>query len=142
MQLIQDFKSFITRGNVVDLAVGIIMGTAFTAIVTSLVSDVIMPPIGWALGNIDFSNFYFDPTHHGYDSLDAARKAGAPVIAYGLLINAVIKFMVVAFAVFLLVQWVRRMEAKLNLEAKKAGPTADQQLLTEIRDLLKDQRKV
>ncbi len=137
MSLLNDFKAFITRGNVVDLAVGIIIGAAFTAIVNSLVSDIIMPPIGWAMGNIDFSNFYFDPTHGDYKNLDEARKAGAPVIAYGLLINNLIKFVIVAFAVFMLVRAVKKVEAKLKIEEKKAGPTLDQQLLTEIRDSLK-----
>lgn len=139
-KFLSDFKDFISRGNIVDLAVGIIIGTAFTAIVNSLVSDVLMPPIGWAAGNIDFSNFYYDPTHGHYDSLDAARKAGAPVVAYGLLINNIIKFLIVAFTVFLIVRAAKKAEEKLHIEGKKAGLTTDQSLLTEIRDLLKQQQ--
>lgn len=133
-----EFKSFVARGNVVDLAVGIIMGAAFTAIVNSLVSDIIMPPIGWAMGNIDFSNFYYNPTGQAFANIDDARKAGAPIIAYGLLINNIIKFFIVAFAVFMLVRWVRKIEHKLALDDKPpAAPTTDQKLLMEIRDLLK-----
>ncbi|MGE3769477.1 MAG: large conductance mechanosensitive channel protein MscL [Bdellovibrionales bacterium] len=139
--MFNEFKSFIARGNVIDLAVGIIMGAAFTAIVTSLVSDVIMPPIGWAMGGLDFSNYYWnpaDPLAANTMSLDDARKAGLPVVAYGAFINAIIKFAIVAFAVFFLVRAVTRLQKKLNLtKDKDAVLTPDQQLLTEIRDLLK-----
>lgn len=144
--MLNEFKAFIARGNVIDLAVGIIMGAAFTAIVTSLVQDVIMPPIGWLMGGIDFSNFFFDPrtiadsTVGGFNSLKEAKDAGAPVIAYGEFINAVIKFLIVSFAVFILVKNVNKLQAKLKLQAKDAPaePTAEAKLLTEIRDLLKN----
>lgn len=138
--LLNDFKAFVTRGNVVDLAVGIIIGAAFTAIVNSLVSDVIMPPIGWAMGNIDFSNFYYNPGGQEFASLDDARKAGAPVIAYGLLINNVIKFFIVALAVFLLVRWVKKIEHALAFDNKDPSYTTDQKLLMEIRDALKERK--
>jgi large conductance mechanosensitive channel len=140
--MFNEFKAFIARGNVIDLAVGIIMGAAFTAIVTSLVSDVIMPPIGWAMGGLDFSNYFFNPAdplnQTAYASLEEARKAGAPVVAYGAFINAIIKFMIVAAAVFILVKNVTKLQKKMNLvKDKDAVLTPDQQLLTEIRDLLK-----
>lgn len=144
--MFQEFKSFIARGNVIDLAVGIIMGAAFTAIVTSLVQDVIMPPIGWAMGGLDFSNYFFNPadplSEKVYASLEEARKAGAPVIAYGAFINAVIKFVIVATAVFVLVKNVNKLQQKLHREQKAgnappAAPTPTEALLTEIRDLLK-----
>ena len=138
--MLNEFKTFIARGNVIDLAVGIIMGAAFTAIVTSLVQDVIMPPIGWAMGGLDFSNYFFNPAdplaETAYASVDEARKAGAPVIAYGLFINAVIKFAIVAFAVFLLVKNVNKLQKRLHMEKKVDEMPAQERLLTEIRDLL------
>lgn len=138
--MLNEFKSFIARGNVIDLAVGIIMGAAFTAIVTSLVQDVIMPPIGWMMGGLDFSNYFFNPAdplgERAFASLDDARKAGAPVIAYGTFLNAVIKFVIVSFAVFLLVKNVNKLQAKLRLEKKADDLPAQEKLLIEIRDLL------
>lgn len=134
-----EFKTFIARGNVIDLAVGLIMGAAFTAIVTSLVDGVIMPPIGMVLGGIDFSDFFVALDGNHYSSLKAAKDAGAAVIAYGTFINAVIKFLIVAFAVFLLVKGVNRLQKSLSLqmEAAAAAPTKSELLLEEIRDLLK-----
>lgn len=135
--MFQEFKAFIARGNVVDLAVGIIMGAAFTAIVTSLVNDIIMPPIGLLLGGIDFSNFYVDLAGNHYDNLDAARAAGAPVLAYGVFVNSIIKFLIVAWAVFLLVKQVNRFRREPEPVAAPPAPSAEEKLLTEIRDLLK-----
>lgn len=135
--MFQEFKAFIARGNVVDLAVGIIMGAAFTAIVTSLVNDIIMPPIGLLLGGIDFSNFYVDLAGNRYDNLDAARAAGAPVLAYGVFVNSIIKFLIVAWAVFLLVKQVNRFRREPEPVAAPPAPSAEEKLLTEIRDLLK-----
>lgn len=132
--MLNEFKAFIARGNVIDLAVGIIMGAAFTAIVSSLVSDVIMPPLGLLLGGIDFSDFFIALDGETYKNLKAAKDAGAPTINYGLFINAIIKFLIVAFAVFLLVKQVNRFQKKVE-EAPKL--TKDQELLIEIRDLLK-----
>ena len=132
---LNDFKAFISRGNVIDLAVGIIMGAAFTAIVTSLVQDVIMPPIGWAMGGLDFSSFYVALGDKTYPSMKAAQEAGAPTINYGLFINAVIKFLIVSFAVFWLVKVVSRL--KRAQDATPPAPTKSELLLTEIRDLLK-----
>ncbi len=134
-----EFKTFIARGNVVDLSVGLIMGAAFTAIVTSLVDNVIMPPIGMILGGIDFSDFFVALDGKSYASLKAAKDAGAAVIGYGVFLNAVIKFLIVAFAVFLLVKGVNKLQAKLIAQkaAEPVPPTKSEVLLTEIRDLLK-----
>src|SRR6266436_6606062 len=114
--MFQEFKAFISRGNVIDLAVGIIIGAAFTGIVNSLVNDVIMPPIGLLLGGIDFSNLYLNLSGGSYPSLKAAQDAGAATINYGVFINAIIRFVIVAFAVFILVKQVNR------LYRKPAGP--------------------
>ncbi len=134
-----EFKTFIARGNVVDLAVGLIMGAAFGAIVAALVDNVIMPPIGVILGGIDFSDFFFALNGEHYVSMKAAKDVGAPVIAYGIFLNAVIKFVIVAFAVFLLVKGVNKLQAKM-LAAKAAEPppppTKTETLLAEIRDAL------
>ena len=101
---LQEFKEFAMRGNVVDLAVGLVIGAAFGTIVTSLVNDVIMPPIGLVMGNVDFADLFINLSGQDYPSLAAARDAGAPVIAYGAFINAVINFVIVAFAIFLVVK--------------------------------------
>jgi len=107
MSVLKDFRDFAARGNVVDLAVGVIIGAAFGKIVTSLVNDVIMPPIGLALGHVDFSNLFVSLSGH-YDTLAAAKAAGAPTINYGIFINTVIDFAIVAFVIFLLVHQMNR----------------------------------
>lgn len=143
--MLKEFQKFIMRGNVIDLAVGLIMGGAFGAIVASLVNDVIMPPIGVILGGVDFSSLYIKvkdsvpPLPEGA-SLAAAREAGASVIAYGAFINTVINFLIVAFAVFLLVRAVNTMmeRAKKKEEAAPAAPaapTTEEKLLTAIEKL-------
>jgi large conductance mechanosensitive channel len=143
MSMLQEFKEFALKCNVVDLAVGIIIGAAFTGIVSSLVDDVLMPPIGVILGGIDFSDKYIQLTNwdQTYPSLAAARTAGASVIAYGNFINAVIKFIIVAFALFIIIKQMnnlkRMTERKVADEPKPAEVPADVALLTEIRDLLK-----
>lgn len=134
--MLQEFKAFISRGNVIDLAVGIIIGVAFTGIVNSLVNDVIMPPIGVLLGQVDFSNMFLVLTKPGdYASVAAAKEAGAATLNYGLFINSVINFLIVAFAVFILVKQINRFRRKE--EAKPAAPPRSEVLLEEIRDLLK-----
>ena len=137
--MFQEFKTFISRGNVIDMAVGIIIGAAFTAIVTSLVNDIIMPPIGVILGGIDFSNFFISLKGGDYPTLKAAQDAGVPTINYGLFINAIIKFLIVAFAVFLLVKQVNKLRSlgKKPETAAAPPPPREEVLLTEIRDLLK-----
>jgi large conductance mechanosensitive channel len=101
----KEFKAFAMKGSVMDMAIGIIIGAAFGQIVSSLVSDIIMPPLGLAMGHIDFNNYFYDLTSKSYPTLADARKAGAAVIAYGHFINTIIDFLIVAFAMFLVVKW-------------------------------------
>jgi large conductance mechanosensitive channel len=115
--MLKEFKEFAMRGNVVDMAVGIIIGAAFGKITTSLVSDVIMPPIGVVLGRIDFSNLFIDLSGKSYATLAAAKAAGAATIAYGLFINTVIDFLIVAFVMFLLVRQMNRMKRQAEAPA-------------------------
>ncbi len=137
----QEFIKFIARGNVIDLAVGIIMGAAFTAIVNSLVNDIIMPPIGVVLGGVDFSNIFITLSRgQSYPSLAAAQQAGAATLNIGVFINAVIKFLIVAGAVFILVKQVNALQARLVGEKEKGPPpppSKQEVLLEQIRDLLK-----
>lgn len=107
--MFKEFKEFAIKGNVMDLAVGVIIGAAFGKIVTSLVSDVLMPPLGLLLGKVDFSNLFLSLSGTQYASLDEAKKAGAATLNYGLFLNTVIEFLLVAFAVFLLVKQVNRL---------------------------------
>jgi large conductance mechanosensitive channel len=106
--MFKEFKEFAMRGNVVDMAVGIIIGAAFGRIITSLVSDIIMPPIGKGLGQIDFSNLFINLSGKPYDTLAAAKAAGAATINYGVFINTVIDFLIVAFVIFLIVRQINR----------------------------------
>jgi large conductance mechanosensitive channel len=108
--MLKEFREFVAKGNVIDLAVGIIIGIAFGAIVTSLVNDIIMPPIGLLLGKINFSDLFINLSGTAYTSLKAAKDAGAATINYGVFLNAVINFIIVAFVVFLLVKQVNRMK--------------------------------
>ena len=118
--MFKEFKEFAMRGNVLDMAVGIIIGAAFGQIVTSFVQDVLMPPIGTLLGHVDFSNLFVSLSGTHYDTVAAAKAAGAATLNYGLFLNTVINFLIVAFAVFLLVRQVNRMTAK---PAPAAAPT-------------------
>jgi large conductance mechanosensitive channel len=137
--MLNEFKAFIARGNVIDLAVGIIIGAAFTGVVNSLVNDIIMPPIGVLLGKVDFSNMFVTLTGSGdYPSVAAAKAAGASTLNYGLFINSVVNFLIIAFAVFLLVKQVNRFWRKEA--AAPAAPPRNEVLLAEIRDLLKERR--
>jgi large conductance mechanosensitive channel len=135
--MINEFKEFILRGNAMDMAVGIIMGAAFGVMVGSLVDDIIMPPIGLLLGGVDFSSIFLNLSGQEVASYEAAKEAGAPVIGIGVFINAVIKLLVVGFAVFMLVKAVNSMNRKKAEEPAPEEPGADILLLTEIRDLLK-----
>jgi large conductance mechanosensitive channel len=135
----KEFKEFAMRGNVLDMAVGIVIGAAFTAIVNSLVKDVIMPPIGLLTGGLDFSNLFISLRGGDFATLAAAEAAGAPVLRYGVFINAVINFLIVAFAIFILIKQVNRFKRKEETApAAPPPPPADVVLLTEIRDLLKN----
>jgi large conductance mechanosensitive channel len=139
---LREFREFAVKGNVVDLAVGVMMGIAFGKVVSSLVDDVIMPPIGLLLGQVDFSNLFINLSGEEFSSLAAARAAGAPVIAYGSFINTVINFVIVAFAVFLLVKQINRLKRFAGVEeAAPPGPPRQEVLLEEIRDILKTSRR-
>ncbi|MGQ0572001.1 MAG: large conductance mechanosensitive channel protein MscL [Armatimonadota bacterium] len=108
--MLKEFKEFAMRGPVLDLAVGVIMGVAFGAIVTSFVNDIIMPPIGLLLGGVDFSNLFINLSGQPYDTLKAAKEAGAATINYGVFLNTVLNFLIVAFAIFLVIKQVNRMQ--------------------------------
>ncbi len=121
--MLKEFKEFAMRGNVIDLAVGVIIGAAFGKIVSSLVEDVIMPPIGRLLGHVDFSGLFIDLSGKSYETLAAAKAAGAPTLNYGIFLNSIINFLIVAFAVFLVVHQVNRWTKKA--EAPAAPTTKD-----------------
>ena len=135
-----EFKKFAIQGNALDLAVGVIIGAAFGKIVSSLVDDVLMPPLGLIIGRVDFSNLFVTLTGQHYDSLAAAKQAGAPTVNYGVFLNNVISFLIVAFAVFILVQQINRLRTpapKAEPAAAPPEPSEEVKLLTQIRDLLK-----
>jgi len=111
--MLKEFKAFIMRGNVIDLAVAVIIGAAFGKIITSLVTDVLMPPIGLIIGKVDFSNLYLNLSGNSYPSLSAAKAAGAATVNYGLFLNAAIDFLIVAFVLFMVIRTANQMQAKL-----------------------------
>lgn len=135
--MFQEFKQFIMRGNVIDLAVGVVIGAAFGRIVASLVQDIIMPPIGLILGNVDFADLFLTLSGGEYASLAQAKEAGAATLNYGLFLTNIIQFLIVAYAVFLLIRQVNRLfrptEAKSETPPQ---PSPEVKLLSEIRDLL------
>ena len=141
MSLIKEFKEFAMRGNVVDMAVGIIIGAAFGKIVTSVVNDIIMPPIGKAMGGVNFADLFISldsAKTQGITSLAKAKEAGAAVIAYGSFINTVIDFLIVAFCIFMIVKGMNAMKkTPAPAPAAPPEPTKEEKLLTEIRDVLK-----
>ncbi|MGA7458232.1 MAG: large conductance mechanosensitive channel protein MscL [Methyloceanibacter sp.] len=135
--MLQEFKEFALRGNVVDMAVGIIIGAAFSTIVRSLVDDIIMPPIGVVTGGVDFSNMFIALNGGHYPSLAAARQAGAPTMNFGLFINNVISFLIVAFVLFMAIKGMNRLRRKQEEEPQsEPPPSREVQLLEEIRDVL------
>ena len=121
--MLKEFKDFAIRGNVIDLAIGIIIGAAFSGVVNSLVNDIIMPPIGMLVGQVDFSNLFIDLSGGGYESLAEAQVAGAATINYGLFLNQIINFLIVSFAVFLLVRQINRMKKQYEPEPEEVEPT-------------------
>lgn len=138
--MFKEFKEFAIKGNVVDLAVGVIIGAAFGNIVKSLVDDIIMPPIGYLMGNVDFQNLFIVIKEGAlksgpYETLKEASEAGAVLIKYGSFINTVVSFLIVAFAVYILVKQLNKLQKSTPVPVP--GPTPEQKLLTEIRDLLK-----
>jgi large conductance mechanosensitive channel len=140
--MLKEFKEFAVKGNMLDMAVGIIVGAAFGTVVQSLVKDVVMPPIGILLGGVDFTNLFVTLQEGAvpapYATLAAAQEAGAVTINYGVFVNAIVSFLIVAFAVFLLVRSFNKLK-KQEAEAPKPppAPSAEEALLGEIRDLLK-----
>ncbi|HEV8384543.1 MAG TPA: large conductance mechanosensitive channel protein MscL [Candidatus Acidoferrales bacterium] len=108
--MLKDFKEFAMRGNVLDMAVGIVIGAAFGRVITSFVEDILMPPLGLVFGNVDFSNLFVSLSGKTFDSLAAAKAAGAPTLNYGLFLNYIVSFLIVAFAIFVLVRQVNRMK--------------------------------
>ena len=133
--MLKEFREFVMKGNVLDLAIGVIIGGAFGKIIDSLVNDIIMPPIGMALGKVDFANLYLNLSGGVYPSLAEAKKAGAVVIAYGAFINAVISFLIVAIVLFLIIRTANRL--RRPPAPPPAALTGEEKLLIEIRDLLK-----
>jgi len=138
--MLQEFKTFIAKGNAIDLAVGVVIGAAFGKIVSSLVDDLIMPPLGLILGKVDFSQLYVSLDGKSYETLAVAQAAGAPTWNYGNFITVLIQFVIIAWAIFLVVKAINTL--KKTEEAKPAAPpesSAEEKVLLEIRDLLKKQ---
>ena len=143
--MLKEFRDFITKGNVLDLAVAVIIGAAFGLIIKSLVDDIIMPIVGLFTGGISFENLFYAMDGNTYATLAAAQEAGAATINYGLFINAIINFVIVAFVIFLLIRQAKKIEEQRKAKEAAAppppppGPTAEEKLLAEIRDLLAKQ---
>ena len=136
--MLKEFKEFAMRGNVLDMAIGIIIGGAFGKIISSFVADILMPPIGKLIGNVDFTNLFLNISEGTYETLDAAKEAGAVTINYGVWLNSVIDFVIVAFAIFLLIKQVNRFKKKEEeAPAAPPAPSKEEVLLGEIRDILK-----
>ena len=125
MKIVDEFKQFVMRGNVIDMAVGVIIGGAFGKIVSSMVSDVIMPPIGLLLGKVDFSSLYLNMSGKAFASLAEAQKAGAPTLNYGLFLNNVINFLIVAFVIFMMIKQINRLQKPAKLAAPAAPTTRE-----------------
>ncbi len=132
--MLKEFREFAMKGNVLDMAIGIIIGAAFGKIVSSFVADVLMPPLGMMMGKVDFTNWFVTLSGGTYDTLKAAKDAGAVTLNYGLFINAIIDFVIVAFAIFLMIKQINRL--KKPPPAPPAETPREQVLLTEIRDIL------
>lgn len=136
--MLKEFKDFIMRGNVLDLAVAVIIGAAFGKIVTSFVNDIIMPPIGMLLGGVNFGDLYINLSNTAYASLVDAQAAGAPTINYGLFFNSIIDFVIIAFVIFMVVRTANTMKKKeVAAPVAPPAPSNQEKLLGEIRDLLK-----
>jgi large conductance mechanosensitive channel len=134
--MLKEFKDFALRGNVLDMAIGVIIGGAFGKIVSSLVSDVLMPPIGLLMGKVDFPSLFLNLTGTPQPSLAAAKAAGAPTLNYGVFLQSVFDFIIIAFVIFMFVKQVNRFKKEAP-PAPPAGPTNEEKLLMEIRDALK-----
>ncbi|MBI1357284.1 MAG: large-conductance mechanosensitive channel protein MscL [Acidobacteria bacterium] len=137
--MLKEFKEFAMRGNVIDMAVGIVIGAAFGKIVSSFVADIVMPPIGLITGGVDFSDLFINLSGGTATTLEAAKEAGDVTINYGLWVNSVVDFVIVAFAIFIVVKQMNRLKKEVPPPPPPppAPPSAEEKLLTEIRDLLK-----
>lgn len=141
MSFIKEFKEFAMKGNVMDMAVGVIIGGAFGKIVTSLVNDVIMPLVGKLTGGIDFTNLFINLGAEHYDTLAQAQEAGAAVLAYGSFIQNIVDFLIIAFCIFLMIKGLNKLSKKKEeAPAAPPAPSKEEVLLTEIRDLLKEKK--
>ena len=137
--MLDEFKNFAMRGNVVDMAVGIIIGASFGKIISSFVADVIMPPIGLLMGNVDFSQLFINLSDVPYQSLALAKEAGAPTINYGIFLNTVLDFIIIAFAIFMVIRGLAKMKKKEEEKpAEPEKPSEEVQLLTDIREALRN----
>ncbi len=139
--MFKEFREFAVKGNVIDLAVAVIIGGAFGKIVTSLVNDIVMPPIGLLLGGADFSNLFINLSDTEYESLAAAQEAGAPTLNYGVFINTVLDFLIIAVTIFVAIHFFNKLKKQQEIKDEKAEaaapPPREEVLLEEIRDLLK-----
>lgn len=133
--MLKEFRDFALRGNIVELAIGIVMGVAFGNIVDSFVKDIIMPPIGWVLGGVDFSDLFIDLSGVGYTTLAEAQEAGAPTLNYGLFINTIISFIIIALAMFFVVKAMNTMQREKEAETVEEKPDPQQQLIEAINRL-------
>jgi len=140
--MLKEFKEFAMKGNVLDMAIGVIIGGAFGKIVSSLVSDVLMPPLGLLMGKVDFSSLFIDLSRTSPPSLAAAKAAGTPTLNYGVFLQSVFDFIIIAFVIFMLVKQVNRFKkaAAPPPPPPPPGPTTEEKLLMEIRDLLKNRQ--
>jgi large conductance mechanosensitive channel len=139
MSAVQEFKAFAMRGNMIDLAVGVVIGAAFTTIVNSLVADMLTPPLGLLFGNVDFKDYFLvlRGAADAYPTLAAAKAAGAVTLNYGLFFNAIINFLIVCLALFMLIRWINRLTRPAPAAAAPVAPPEDVVLLREIRDALR-----
>ncbi|MEX0924090.1 MAG: large-conductance mechanosensitive channel protein MscL [Rhodovibrionaceae bacterium] len=135
--MLKEFKEFAVRGNVIDLAVAVIIGAAFGKIVTSLVNDIVMPPIGLLLGGADFTDLFITLQGERHDSLALAQEAGAVTLNYGVFVNTVIQFVVIAFTIFIVIRQLNKLKREEVKQEEAATPPREEVLLEEIRDLLK-----
>jgi large conductance mechanosensitive channel len=140
--MLKEFKEFAMKGNVLDMAIGVIIGGAFGKIVSSLVSDVLMPPLGLLMGKVDFSSLFIDLSQTSPASLAAAKAAGAPTLNYGVFLQSVFDFIIIAFVIFMLVKQVNRFKKETPVPPPPSPPvpTTEEKLLMEIRDLLKNRQ--
>lgn len=140
--MLKEFKEFAMKGNVLDMAIGVIIGGAFGKIVSSLVSDVLMPPLGLLMGKVDFSSLFINLSETSHPSLVAAKAAGAPTLNYGVFLQSVFDFLIIAFVIFILVKQVNRFKKEASPPSAPAPPTLthEEKLLMEIRDLLKNRQ--